>query len=317
MVGAFVLLTLALNASTREQAALIRKTYNDSNDNVLLLFTAVVVGGQVIAGLAVISAETQRGDLPDKEALVIIILSHMGTLILHDYLLSMGSAHSFISVSFYQPLLALITLSIVTSVAGRYSTWFSTTVISLGCTFTSVKYSSIIGSDRTSLICILSAFVMILRNIVIRQLVGIENVAVRLRSKKAISLLVVATLLVLLVVNVFTSSVLLMPSFCAMVTCLLSSSWFYVTTQVLKSYSVPSVSLFCVWAMLLEGVALMPADHRPDSLSLVISLALILFGHYLLIKDYAQHSQGSIDTELISTYPPKPGESEYVIRVLF
>lgn len=319
MVAAFVLLTLLINASTREQAALIRQAYND-NDSILLLFTWAVVFGQIIAAVFVIVVETPHGDWPEKEAVMVVVFSHAGSIFLHDYLMSMGDTHSFLAVAYFHPVLALIlilTVTSVTSVVARPYMWASMALISIGCTLVSIKLSVIANSDRTSWICLLSAFTMILRNIVIRQLVSNENVAVRPRRKRVISGVAIVAGIILLTVNILVSKKLLFPSLCAVITCALSAALTYVTTQVLKSYTVPFVSLFCVWATLVEAMVLIPNGHRPDFIMFLLALCLIAFGHYLFIKDHIECTTAESSPTLVATYPPKPGEFKMLFIVCY
>ncbi|CAG5120503.1 unnamed protein product [Candidula unifasciata] len=308
MVAAFILLSLALNASIRGQAVLIRQAYSDTSENVLFLFTWAVVFGQILAVMILIVAETPHGYWPDKEAIMIIIFAHAGGIFLHDYLLSVGNAHGFLSVAYLQPVLALITVWIVTSstsIIARPYTWVGMAVINIGCIFVSIKLSTVTNSDRTSWICLLSAFTMILRNIVIRQLVNNEHVVVRPRRKIMIFGLVIVVCIVLLAIKI-TSKNWLVPSLCALITCALCAALTYVTTQVLKSYSVPFVSLFCVWATLVEAVMLMPNDHRPNFVIFLLSSGLIIIGHYLFIKDHIESTTDGTTPALTTVHPPKP-----------
>ncbi|BFZ21774.1 hypothetical protein BsWGS_24813 [Bradybaena similaris] len=320
MVAAFILLTLLINASTREQAALIRQAYNDS-DSVLLLFTWAVVFGQIIAAMMVIVVETPRGDMPEKEAMMVIMFSHVGSIFLHDYLMSVGNSHSFLAVAYFHPVLALIMIwavTSVTSVIARPYMWASMALISIGCTLVSIKLSVITNSDRASWICLLSAFTMILRNIVIRQLVSNENVAVRPRRKRVISGVVIVAGVILLTVNIFASKKWLFPSLCAVITCALSAALTYVTTQVLRSYTVPFVSLFCVWATLVEAMVLTPNGHRPDFIMFLLALCLIAVGHYLFIKDHVECATAESTPALVVAYPPKPANThEQYTRIEF
>lgn len=303
MVGVYLVLTLALNASSREQAALLRQGYLDSTDTVLLVFTAIITAAQLFAATAVMTAESARGELPNKEAVVIILFCHAGNIFLHDYLHSLGSLESSLPTAYFQPLLTIVTLWLVTSVVPRPATWTSTVAIGLGCTFISIKSSTVFNSDRTSLICALAAFAMILRNIVIRQLVGVEHVTVKFRGSRKILVTLAASMFLILLIYLQISPKLQGPILCGLLTSTLSAMLLYVTTVLLKSYSVTFVSLFSVWAILLEAIIITPSGHRPDIIALLVALTFILLGHYIFMKDLVEHNSSPC---LIPTYTQKP-----------
>ncbi|KAK0053658.1 hypothetical protein Bpfe_016878 [Biomphalaria pfeifferi] len=305
LLGFFITLILALNASSREQAALLREAYQDSNESVLLIFTALVTLFQIWATLSLLSVETVRGDLPNKEALVIIVFCHAGNLFLHDYLASLGSLETSLCMAFFQPLLTLLALWLVTSVIPRWPTLVSTMAIGIGCTFMSIKSSTVLSSDRTSLICALSAFALILRNIVLRHLISSEHVKFKLRDKRSIGAATLASILVLMIMFFQVSSILQVPVLCGFVTCSLSAILAYVTVQMLKSYSLVVLSLFQVWALLVEAVIITPSDHRPDIFAIIIAIVFIVFGHYVFMKDYHEH-HNSTSSALIPTHAQKP-----------
>ncbi|XP_059167201.1 uncharacterized protein LOC131949362 [Physella acuta] len=316
MVGLFLLLTLALNASSREQSALLRLAYNDSNDSVLLAFTALVTVGQILAAAAFLNIETSRGDLPNKEALVVILFCHAGNVFLHDYLRSLGSAETSLSTAFFQPFIAVVTLWLVTSVIPRPVAWTSTIAVGFGLTFMSINPSTVFSSDRTSLICGLSAFALILRNIMLRQLISMEHATVKPRDTRTIFTSLIAAMFVVLILYFQISEVLQIPMLCSILTCALSAALLYITTQLLKSYTVVFISLFYVWALLIESILITPSEHKPDWLSVVIALVFILLGHYLFFKDYTERMSGN--SGLIPTYTQKPVNAhEQLTRVEF
>ncbi|KAH9488105.1 hypothetical protein Btru_065385 [Bulinus truncatus] len=302
LICAFIALTLAMNASAREQAALIRQAYQDSNDSVLLIFISALAAGQIVLALSLFSLETVRGELPNREALVIVIFCHAGNIFLHDYLASMGSSEASLCTAFFQPLLTLVALSLVTSVIPRPASWASTIIIGCGCTFMSINKSTVFNSDRTSLICALSAFSFILRNMVVKQLVGPEHVTPRTRSKKTFIFVAVASVLFLLVTRFQVSPVLQVSVLCGLVTCFLSAALVYVTVQLLRSQSVMIISLFYVWALLLEALIITPLVHKPDIFSFVAAVTFVVLGHYAFIKDHQDHH---LNTGLIPSHAQK------------
>ncbi|XP_005099984.2 uncharacterized protein LOC101850008 [Aplysia californica] len=203
------------------------------------------------------------------------------------------------------PVLTLLALWIVTSVMPRFNTWSSIAIISIGCTFMSLRMRSVMTSDRTSLISALCAFSFVLRNIVVRQLVAAENVSVKPRGSVVIAGVASSCVVIVTAVHFLGSSLWVPPVMCAVLTCGLSVGVFYVSTQLLKSFGVVFVSLFQIWVVLLEALMLTSAKHRPDLVLFATAVILVLLGHYLFFKDHVDNGGASSGSSSF-TFSAKP-----------
>ncbi|RUS70554.1 hypothetical protein EGW08_021683 [Elysia chlorotica] len=211
LIGTFLLLSLSLSFSVRQQSILARDailTYNNNAkavdaagagvgeerqldpEKVLLLFTAAVAVLQVVVAAVGITAEApslKGDDYPDKEALAIVALAHSGSVFLRDFLSEVGVASespvTVQDIAFFSPVIALAALWLVTSVPARPVVWLSLCLAGLGCSMVSSRGGtgadspdSMAASNRATLVCSLVFFTAAMRNIVLRQIVheGVE-----------------------------------------------------------------------------------------------------------------------------------------------
>ena len=297
LMAAFVLLELFLNASSREQAHLVRGV-SDSSESVVVMFLMAVTLAQLGLAMILLNPLTSRGEIPCKEALGVIALSHIGGTFLHDFLASFGSQENSLTLTFLAPVLTLAMVWTVTSIVPRANTWLSISAACFGCIFLTLNVDTVSATDRTSLISGLSTVFIVLRNIVIRHLVVLDNVTIKPRGS-AVNASVIGGIFILLVaVYVLGSAAWVTPTLCAAFTSYLSTGVVFVSIYLLKSYSVVFVSLFQMWATLLEALVLTPNEHRPDIMVGLLALGMVAGGHYFFFKDFldngSSHGSGAI-----------------------
>lgn len=331
LIGTFIGLSLCLSFSVKQQSVLAGRAiaaYNnninentrlDAADNIqldpdkaLLLFTATVTILQAIVTAICLTTELTviRGEHPDKEALVIVSIAHVGSTFLRDFLIELGVTNndpiSVQNVAFFGPVLTLAAMWLVTSLHAKPVTWMALFMVGSGCSMISThtgampaSVSSVTASNRAALVCGLVFFSLSMRNIVLKHMVHNEGVEFITRplphpySKVDMwaALLGLGTFAVL---SVF----LLTPDwgFAAVnagLTCILSCALFLVTCHVLKTYGVTGTALFTVWALLLEALITTPIAFRPSATSCVLGFSLLVVGHLLYMRNTA-------DAELIT-----------------
>ncbi|GFO20841.1 hypothetical protein PoB_004734600 [Plakobranchus ocellatus] len=328
VIGTFLLISVTLSFSVRQQSALAKDailTYNSKvssvarpgqnveevtidPDRALFLFTAAVAAAQVLITGIVLTLDypSVKGDLPDKEALVIVAIAHAGSTLLRDFLteinVSTNNPITVQDVAYFYPVLALAALWIVTSVPARPLTWVSLFMVGFGCSMMATRAgvvpasaSSVAASNRAALVCGLVFFAAAMRNIVLRQLVHCEGVEVKSRPlpppyNRMDTWTAAAGFGAFGVLTVF----LVAPegwglaALCGAISCVLSSALFLVTTQVLKVYGVTSTALFSVWALLLEALVSTPIPFRPTLLSCFLALGLLAVGHWLHLRNLSE-----------------------------
>ncbi|GFR85518.1 hypothetical protein ElyMa_002443500 [Elysia marginata] len=337
LIGMFLALSLALSFSVRQQSALARHAiaiYNNNNlnnrasaaaeaagqdtqtaldpDKTLLMFTAsIAILQAVVTGISLTAdAPSIKGELPDKEALVIVAIAHAGSTFLRDFLSELGVTSNepttVQDVAFFAPVLALAALWLVTSLPAKPVTWMALFMAGFGCSMISTRVyaastsaATVVASNRAALVCGLAFFSAAMRNIVLRHMVHVEGVEVRSRALPS-PYSRVDTWAALIGLGAFAvlSVFLLAPEGWGLaalngaVTCGLSSALFLVTCQVLKVYGVTCTALFGVWALLLEALVTTPLPLRPGVLSCILALLLLAVGHWLYLRNMAEPEMG-------------------------
>lgn len=305
MALGMILLTIALRAASKEQAVLVKMAVDTEDDVTPLILTAITALGQLLITGLLLKVEGSRGDLPNREALSVIVCAHLGASFLSTYLASLGQVYTSLASGFAEPVLALAALWIVTSVPPRPQPLFSLLLFMFGSTFSCLNLTTVLQSDRTSLIQGLAGFTLVLRNIVARHLVHNENVKVEMRGSPIVTGLVVTGGCVMAALYTVTSPEWLGPAFCAMTSMLVSAFLTYVTMCVLKRYSVAFASLFHIIALLAESLVLTPMVQRPGVLSAVCAIVVAAIGLYLFMKDCVDAEESSSN---LTTFPRKPGK---------